>query len=160
MDHIMDTDTTISLRKCSGCHTTKVINHFGINNKGTHFKTCDNCRLRNKIKRTKQTQEDSTFNTQMEKVDDSIYETMVLTVKSQTIFFKQVLEYTAMLCVIVEIINCRDIISDNEIFKLVFKSTGSMTIIKYYDNLRHVKRLIYEELRNDKSPECTLCLND
>jgi hypothetical protein len=88
MDHIMDTDTTIILRTCSGCHTTKVLNQFGINNKGIHFKTCDNCRLRNIIKRTKQTKEYSTFNKHMETIDDSIYETMILTVKSQTIFFQ------------------------------------------------------------------------
>jgi hypothetical protein len=65
-----------------------------------------------------------------------------------------------MLCAIVELINCRDIINNSEIVKLFFNATGSMIIINYYDTLRTVKRLIYEELRNDKSPECTLCLNE
>jgi hypothetical protein len=91
----MDTDTIIILRTCSGCHTTKIINHFGINNKGTHFKTCDNCRLRNKTKRIKQIQQDLSFNKQTETIDcspyetidDSTYETMSLTDKYKIIFF-------------------------------------------------------------------------
>jgi hypothetical protein len=153
----MDTDTTIILRKCSGCHTTKIINHFDINNKGVHFKTCNNCRLRNKIKRTKQPKEESTFNKQ---IDNSIYENLILNIKTKTLFLNKILEYTDTLCVVVEIINWYDIINDNEIFKLIFKASGSMIIINYRDTLKHVKRLIYEELRNDKSLECTLCLND
>jgi predicted metal-binding protein len=89
MDHMMDTDTIISLRKCSGCHTTKVINQFGINNKGLNFKTCDNCRLRNKTKSTKQIKHYATFNEQIK--HDSTYETMILTDKSKTTCFKTVL---------------------------------------------------------------------
>ena len=158
MDHIMDTDTIIVLRKCSGCHATKVIHNFGVNNKGVQFKTCEKCRLRNKATRIKQTKDDSTFNKQLE--EDSMYETMILIRKSHTRFFNKVLDYAAMLCVIVERINYRDRINDDdEIVKLVFSATGSMIIIKYYDNLRHVKRRIHEELRNDKSPEGMLCLN-
>ena len=80
MDHIMDTDTIIVLRICSGCHTTQVLNNFGMTNKGVHFKTCDNCRLRNKAQMIKQTKDDSTFNKQLE--EDLTYETMILIRKS------------------------------------------------------------------------------
>ena len=36
----MNTDDITVLDKRSGCHTTKVIGNFGINNEGVSYKTC------------------------------------------------------------------------------------------------------------------------
>ena len=32
------------LRKCSRCHSTKLVEYFSLNNKGELFKLCNNCR--------------------------------------------------------------------------------------------------------------------
>ena len=55
----MNTDDITVLDKRSGCHTTKVIGNFGINNEGVYYKTCYSCRLKNKMKRIKQVKDDS-----------------------------------------------------------------------------------------------------
>ena len=122
--------------------------------------------MRNKVKRIKQVKDDSNktkgrghTDTQLE--EDAIYETLILSSKSYNRFFQKALDYANIFCISVEIIKCRDIINEeNEIVKLIFSATGSMIIINYYDNLRHVKRLIDEELRQDKSTECTLWFNE
>jgi hypothetical protein len=48
----------------------------------------------------------------------------------------------------------------SEIIKMIFSLTRSMIIIKCYDNWCHIKRLIDEELKPDKLPECSICFKN
>ena len=90
----MSTDDIIVFLKCAGCHTTKVIGNFGINNKGVYYKTCDNCRLRNKTKRIKQVKDESNktkgnlhVDTKLE--EDAMHETLTLSNKSYNLFLNK-----------------------------------------------------------------------
>ena len=40
-------------RKCSKCKSTKLQRSFGINSKGELYKTCEVCRIKNRVNTTK-----------------------------------------------------------------------------------------------------------
>ena len=42
-----------ALRKCTGCHSTILLEYFDKNRKGEYFKTCNNCRNRNRTQRAR-----------------------------------------------------------------------------------------------------------
>ena len=44
---------TDSCRKCSKCKSTKLQWSFGINSKGELYKTCEVCRIKNRVNTTK-----------------------------------------------------------------------------------------------------------
>jgi hypothetical protein len=84
---------------------------------------------------------------------------MFLTAKSKNRFFRTLFTYTHSKGVKVEMLNGIDIYDGSESIKMMFSLTRSMIIIKCYDNWCKIKRLIDEELKTDKSAECSLCLN-
>ena len=47
------TEFNYSFRKCSKCKSTKLQRSFGINSKGELYKTCEVCRIQNRVNTTK-----------------------------------------------------------------------------------------------------------
>ena len=47
------TDFNYSYRKCLKCKSFKLQRHFGINSKGEPYKTCEVCRLKYKVNKSK-----------------------------------------------------------------------------------------------------------
>ena len=47
------TEFNYSFRKCSKCKSTKLQRSFGINSKGELYKTCEVCRIKNRVNTTK-----------------------------------------------------------------------------------------------------------
>jgi hypothetical protein len=155
--------------KCLGCHSFKLITEFGDHKNGSRFKTCNKCRDRNKNRVSKKTTikqpqpvEIALSEEEIEqlRISDIINnKNLILTAKSKNMFFRTLLTYTHSKGVKVEMISGRDIYYNTEIIKLIFSLTRSMIIIKWYDNWCKIKRLIDEELKTDKSAECSICFN-
>ena len=47
------TDFNYSFRKCVKCQSNKLQRSFGINSKGELYKTCEVCRIKNRVNTTK-----------------------------------------------------------------------------------------------------------
>ena len=47
------TDFNYSFRKCVKCKSNKLQRSFGINSKGELYKTCEVCRIKNRVNTTK-----------------------------------------------------------------------------------------------------------
>ena len=154
--------------KCLGCHSFKLITDFNYNKNGGMFKTCNKCRIRNKARASMKTiikQQPCEIVLSEEEIEqrrivDMVADkNLILTAKSKTKFFRTLLTYTHSKGVKVEMLSGIDIYDRKEIIKMVFSLTRSMIIIKCYDNWCKIKRLIDEELKTDKTAECSIGLN-
>ena len=142
--------------KCLGCHSFRSIGDFDYNKNCSRLKTCNNCRERNKKRKRQHHQSCHIALSEEEMFND---ENLILTAKSKNMFFRVLLTYTHAKSVKVKMIRGHDIYDQTEIIKLIFSLTKSMIIIKCNDTWCKIKKIIDEELKTNKTSECSLCFD-